>query len=322
MADQLREVPTNSVRPNGKAALRSVDKSEAKWLEFVDSIKSKGILQSLLVRKAKDPETGSDYYSLIDGLHRWTAANDIGLETVPVKIITATDAEALESQMVTNLHQIATKAAKYADGLSRLLALNETLTIPELAEKLGKSLTWLTQMLKLTKLPESIKVLVDEGKINVTNAQELAQLPEAEINDFVDRAMTMSPQQFLPLVKQRRKLLKDAQSQGKEAPPKEFTPAPHLRGIADINKELESLSAGKSLINQFGGETPLDGWKLALDWVRHMDPASQEQQRAEDQARKDEKEKRRLELKAEKDRKKREEAAGAAVDLEEVEAVR
>lgn len=318
MADQVRMLSTSSIRPNGKSALRQVDKSEEAWLEFVDSVKSKGILQSLLVRKAKDPETNDEYYSLIDGLHRWTAATDLGIETVPACITEmSSDAEALEAQMVTNLHQIETKPAAYADGLARLLAVNMALTVPQLAEKLGKSYAWLTQRLKIAKLSTNVKALVDEGKISVTNAQQLAKLPEDEINDFIDRAITLPPQQFIPLVTQRSKQIKDAQSQGRPAPPKEFSPVPTLRGAAEITKEIDSLNAGRGLIAERGAATPLDGWQLALEWAISMDPASQQKQREADDARKAEKEKRRKELAEAKAQKKLEEGARTAVELEE-----
>lgn len=310
----LRYVPVSSVRPN-PAALRQVNKESEDFLEFLDSIRSKGILQSLLVRESKDKESGTTYYALIDGLHRYTAAVELGLDAVPVHIISADDDEALESQIVTNLHTIETKPAEYAKALQRLLAHKETLTIPELAGKLGKSVTWLSERLKLVKLPEKVKTLVDEGKINVTNAQALANLPEDEVNDFVDKAMTMAPGQFVPMAKARAKEVRDAANQGRERKPKEFTPTPFLQGVAAIRDEAESLAIGKSLINQHGASTPLDGWHLALKWAMHMDPGSIDEQRRKYEEQEAEKKERREAAKAEKSRKKQEEAAEVAATL-------
>jgi len=313
--NNLRNVPVSSVRPN-LAALRSVDKKTDQWKEFVDSIRSKGILNPLVGRELKDKDTGQTYIGLVDGLHRFTGACEVGLETVPMNIITADDAEALEAQIVGNIQTIETRAAQYASALKRLLVMNDTLTVMELANKLGKSITWLTERLKLTNLTERIKEIVDEGKIVVTNAQALANLPQDEQADFVDRAITMTPGQFVPLINDRVKDVKDAQKQGKKAEKATWKPTPYLQGVGAIRDEMDNSEIGKSLLHQYGVKDPLEAWKLAIQWVLHMDENSIELEKNKYLEGQKKKEEERLNKKAEKAAKAQEEAAKEAVAAE------
>jgi ParB/RepB/Spo0J family partition protein len=313
--NSLRNVPVASIRPN-LAALRAVDKKTDQWKEFVDSIRSKGVLNPLVGRELKDKDTGQTYIGLVDGLHRFTGACEVGLETVPMHIITADDAEALEAQIVGNIQTIETRAAQYAAALKRLLVMNDTLTIMELAQKLGKSVTWLTERLKLTNLTEKIKELVDEGQITVTNAQALANLPTDEQTEYVDRAITMTPGQFVPLVNDRAKDIRDAQKQGKKAEKGEWKPTPYLQGAGVIRDELEKLEIGKSLLHEHGVKDPLEAWKLAVSWVLHLDEGSIKVERQKYLEGQKKKEEERMAKKAEKAKKAAEEAAKTAVAVE------
>lgn len=310
--NSLRHVPVNSIRPN-LAALRGVDKKTEEWKEFCDSIKEKGVLNPVVGRELKDKETGQSYIGLVDGLQRYTAACDMGLETIPMHIISADDAEALEAQIVGNIQKIETKAAQYADALKRLLVMNDTLTLRELSTKLGKSLTWLTERLKITNLTEKIKELVDDEKIVVTNAQALANLPPDEQGDYLDRAITMPPGQFVPLANERSNEIKSAQRQGKKAPKKEWGPSPFPQSTAAIREELEQFNVGKSMLHQYKVTDPFEAWKLAIKWVLHMDDTSVEVERQKFLESQKQKEAERLAKKEEKAKKAREEAAKLAV---------
>jgi ParB/RepB/Spo0J family partition protein len=313
--DALRFLPLVSIRPS-EVALRSVDKDDEKYHGIRDSIAQHGVINPISVREMKDNETGKTVYGIIDGLHRYTGSIDAGLDTIPAHIIQADEAKVLEMQIIGNLHVVETKPAEYSKQLHKLLALNPTMTTLELANKLGKSITWLSERFNLVKLSENIQELVNDGTINITNACNLAKLPPEEQVNFVDRAITMTPSEFVPTVTIRAKQIRDAKRQGKsDTGPKEFEPPVFMQKLSALKSELKDLNIGKGLINQYGIRDPIDAWKMAIAWALHLDPASIEASRLEDEERKKLNEENKAKKKAERDKKKRSEAAGIAAGL-------
>ncbi len=191
------------------------------------------------------------------------------------------------------------------------------MTASELATTLSKSPTWLTERLGLTKLAETIASLVDEGKVNLSNAYALAKLPAEEQANFLDRAMTMSPQEFVPTVNGRLKELRDAKRQGRPATPAEFVPVARLRKFGEVKDELLNPVVGKVLVKELKIEKPEDAFAMGVAWALHMDPASVAADRARDTEAKKAREEERAKRKAEREEKARKEAAEKSANLAE-----
>lgn len=98
-------IPLSKIREN-PVALRSVNRTSPDYLGLVDSIKQVGVMSSISVRELKDPATGDVLYGLIDGLHRFSAAQDAGLSEIPAQIKTFNEAAILEAQIIANAHKI------------------------------------------------------------------------------------------------------------------------------------------------------------------------------------------------------------------------
>jgi ParB family chromosome partitioning protein len=101
------------------------------------------------------------------------------------------------------VHKIETKPVEYSKAILKIIEGNPLLSREELATSLAKTSSWLSERLGLLKLTEEIGKLVDSGEIKLSNAYALAKLPPEEQSDFVDRALTMPPQQFTPTVNAR-----------------------------------------------------------------------------------------------------------------------
>ena len=186
---KLATIKISEIREN-PVALRTVNRQSEDYLGLVASIEQKGFMGAISVRPQKDAESGEEYYELIDGLHRFSAAKDAGISEINVDIIPLSDDLVLEAQILANIHKIETKPAEYTQQLKRILARNPLMTEAELAMKLGKSSSWIQQRLSLTKIEnEEIISLVNEGKIGLANAYALAKLPIEEQTQFVDRAI-------------------------------------------------------------------------------------------------------------------------------------
>lgn len=271
----LKTLDVSEIRES-EAALRSVQRDSEDYAGLVDSIKAHGVLKPILVREDKDPETGATFYWLIDGLQRFTGTKDAGRRNIDAKVVSMTDQEVLEAQIITNIHVIETKPVQYSEQLRRILAGNPTMTVGTLAAKLSRGIAWINDRLGLLKLLKEIGELVDDGKINLTSAYTLAKLPVEEQKDFVERALTLQPQEFVPQVNARKKQLDEARRQGRKADKAEFVPMPHLQKLSDLKTELETGEIAHVLVNRTGTETPVDGFLLGIAWALHLDPVSKE----------------------------------------------
>lgn len=274
----LRNVAVASIRAN-PVALRGVDRENEKYLSLRDDISHKGVMSPIQVREKTDPPgadgaPGVQFFEVTDGLQRFSCASDLGLTTIPVNVINATDAEVLENQITANLCRVDTPLTKYADQLRRMFAMNPTLTLADMAEKVSQSPAWVNQRLGLLKLDEAVQPLVDDGKINIANAYQLSKLPREEQGNFVDSAMTMLTQEFAATVNQRAKEIRDAARQGREANPPKFEAVPHLRKLGELKAEFAKPEAAAVVVAQTGAKTAEAGFAAGVAWALSLDPAS------------------------------------------------
>lgn len=133
---------------------------------LAQSIKEKGVLQPLLVRKKNDK------YEIIVGERRWRAAQLAGLEKVPAIVKDLSDSETLEIALIENLQRENLSAIEEAEGLNRLMSEYEY-TQEVIGKVIGKSRSYIANTLRLLGLPEEIKQLVKESKLSAGHARAL-----------------------------------------------------------------------------------------------------------------------------------------------------
>lgn len=139
---------------------------------LVASIKEKGVLQPLLVRRQ------GNKYELIAGERRWRASKIAGLKEVPVIVKELNDKEVLEVALVENLLRENLSAIEEAEGFQRLID-EFSHTQEALSQIVGKSRSHIANMLRLLSLPDEVKHLVKEGKISAGHARALVGLENA-----------------------------------------------------------------------------------------------------------------------------------------------
>lgn len=318
---EIKTISISEIREN-PVALRAVNRNHEDYLGLVDSMKQKGFFGAITGRSKTDEE--GDYYEVLDGLHRFSAAKDAGLTEINMDVLSMSDAEALELQIMANTHKVETRPVEYSGQLRRLLTANPLMTEAELAERLGKSPQWIAGRLGLNKLTGTAAELVNEGKIKLANAYALAKLPEDEVADFIDRAMTDSPDVFVPACNARVKEIREAKRRGQDAAPREFQPVEFMQKMIDVKGENETGTIGATLIASEGVTSPIEAWKLAVKWFLHVDPQSVEVQKVEDEERREKRaasaEKRKIEKAQKNATKKAEKAKEAADEAEKVSA--
>ena len=139
--------------------------------ELTNSIKERGIIQPLIVRKAEI----EDKYELIAGERRWQAAQNAGLNELPVVIIEADNLKSLEFAIVENVQRKDLNPIEEANGYQRLI--NEFSYDQEKVSKfIGKSRSHIANYLRLLSLPDTIIKLISENKISHGHAKVLVGL--------------------------------------------------------------------------------------------------------------------------------------------------
>lgn len=136
---------------------------------LVDSIRVKGVLEPILVRRDSDK---ADSFEIIAGERRWRAAQTAGLHEVPVIVKELDDREALEIALIENLQREDLTAIEEAEGYKRLMDQFDR-TQEDLAREIGKSRSHVANMMRLLALPESVRVKVQEGDLSAGHARAL-----------------------------------------------------------------------------------------------------------------------------------------------------
>lgn len=320
MKSELKPLLLSSIRLN-PVALRDVNRDSEAFRQLTDSIRSEGVLSAISVRPVSESEIGEDgkKYILIDGLQRFSASQEAGLSEIPANIINRTESEALVTQVIGNVHRIETKPIEYSRAIIRILGYYPAMTLGELGAKLNKSPQWLEKILKLNGLNDSIKPLVDDGKIPVGNAFSLAKFPDEEQLAWVDRAQTMTIAEFTLKADERQKEIRTSNRQGNTVGPEEFKPITLLRSKKDLESEMTAPVMGPALIRELGilegtkdkNEAAQRGFKLGIEWTLNFDKKSIEVQKQKDDARRA----KAIEDKNRRDAEKQEKRAKDAADL-------
>ncbi len=166
---EVHEVSINEITPNPKQP--RTDMGEESVAELADSIRKVGMLQPIVVRPH------GDRYQIIAGERRWIAARAAGLKRVPVRVMSKSEAESLELALIENLQRQDLNAIEEARGYRRLLTEHQ-MTQAELAEKVSKSRSTVTNALRLLDLPEEVQRLVYEGQLSAGHARTVLSVPD------------------------------------------------------------------------------------------------------------------------------------------------
>jgi ParB family chromosome partitioning protein len=167
---ELRMLPIQQIQP-GKYQPRRHWNDEA-LDELAASIRSQGLIQPVVVRAL-----GKDSYELIAGERRWRAAQRAQLSEMPALIKLVPEASVPAMALIENIQREDLTPLEEADALKRLID-DFDITHQQAADAVGRSRAAVSNLLRLTELPASIKKLLDEGKLEMGHARCLLTLPE------------------------------------------------------------------------------------------------------------------------------------------------
>ncbi len=182
-----RRVPIEFLRPNPRNPRRAF--AEAELSDLANSIRSKGIIQPILVRHVPNL---ADVFEIIAGERRWRAAQIASVHDVPVVVLDVGDKEALEIAIIENVQRADLNALEEAEGYQQLGA-EFSYTQQELADVIGKSRSHITNMMRLLKLPEKTKAYVAGGQISAGHARALLAVADSDsvAKRIIDEGLTV-----------------------------------------------------------------------------------------------------------------------------------
>ena len=186
-----RRAPVENLRANPRNPRRTF--SDAELAELTDSVRERGIIQPIVVRAVRGQGNNQDNnFEIIAGERRWRAAQRAGLHEVPVVVVEATDAQALEIAIIENVQRADLNALEEAAGYQALID-NFQHSQDDVAQIVGKSRSHVANTLRLLKLPETIKMQLAAGKLTAGHARMLIGAPNAEAmaNDIVSRGLNV-----------------------------------------------------------------------------------------------------------------------------------
>lgn len=208
LSDGTIMMKINDVEPNREQPRKNFE--EDALLELADSIKQFGVLQPLIVQKRKD------YYEIIAGERRWRAAKIAGVKEIPVIIKEYTNQEILEISLIENIQRENLNPIEEAMAFKKLLT-EFNLKQDEVAERVSKSRTAVTNSMRLLKLGEKVQQMIIDDMISTGHARALLAIDDEEqqyilANKIFDEKLS---------VRETEKLVKEIKNPKKEKPKKE-----------------------------------------------------------------------------------------------------
>ena len=229
----------NKVEPNREQPRKNFD--EDALLELSESIKQFGVLQPLLVQDK------NDYYEIIAGERRWRAAKMAGLKEVPVIIKDLTEQEIVEISLIENIQRENLNPIEEAIAYKRLLT-EFNLKQDEVAERVSKSRTAVTNSMRLLKLNEKVQQMVIDDMITTGHARALLGIENQEKQFQV--AQKIFDEKLS--VRETEKLVKKIQQEKEESKPKkEEKIDPKMEAIlSDLEETMKGILGTKVAINR------------------------------------------------------------------------
>ncbi len=215
-------VDVTAIRPNPFQPRRVFVKEALE--ELVESVRSHGVLEPLLVRPLEDGG-----YELIAGERRWRAAQQAGLKKVPVVIKEAGDHEALELALIENLQRSDLNVIEEAEGY-KVLAGKFNLTQDEISQRVNKARASVANALRLLSLPLEVRRFISEGLLSAGHAKVLLGLAvEAEQCKFAERTVKdgLSVRDLERMVEHARRIPR------KRRESRDDIPAIHVQDLTD-----------------------------------------------------------------------------------------
>ncbi len=236
----VQEIKIDMIKPN-KHQPRKVFEKE-KIDELAASIKEHGIIQPIIVRKANEG------YEIVAGERRCRAAREAGLKEIPAIVRDLTDRENMIFAIIENLQREGLNPIDEAEGFQEMINQYE-LTQEEVSKSVGKSRPYITNQLRLLKLPVKVRELLKTGELTAGHGKVLISIEDENfqlevVNEIIERGLSVRETE--KKIKQQNSKENEDKERTKEKK-KEKTPEARL-----LERELEEKIGTKINITEMG----------------------------------------------------------------------
>ncbi len=178
----MLEIQTNRLQPSPYQPRKSMDDDALR--ELAQSIRAQGVIQPIVVRSIDENQ-----YEIIAGERRWRAAQLAGLIKIPVVVRDISEQAAVAIALIENIQRQDLNAMEEAVALNRLMT-EFSLTHQQVADTVGKSRASVTNLLRLLKLNDDVREMLESGKIEMGHARALLALDGVQQSEIADRVVT------------------------------------------------------------------------------------------------------------------------------------
>lgn len=239
-------IDIDQIKPNAKQPRK--DFNEEKIEELAGSIRVHGLLQPIMVRKA------ARGYEIVAGERRWRAARAAGLKEIPCIVRALTEEQNLLIAIIENLQREGLNAIEEAEAFQSMIS-SFSLTQDEVAKSVGKSRPYVTNALRLLKLPEAVQAMVASGQLSGGHARAIAGIKDqkkqlAAAQMAVDEGWSV----------RQAEVFAGERPAGAPGKRKKALPRRKLREVLDVEEELKAILGTKVTVNNGprGGKIVID----------------------------------------------------------------
>ena len=187
----VKQIPLVQISPNPDQPRKTFNETELN--ELADSIKKQGVLVPIILRAVKNKPY---LYEIVAGERRYRAAQMAGLSEIPALVKTLDDANAMEIALIENVQRENLNPVEEAEGYKNLME-KCGYELGDVSKLIGKSESYIRNLMRINSLPESVKQLIKEGKISPSHARTIAVSddPEQLAHDIINNKLTVAETQ-------------------------------------------------------------------------------------------------------------------------------
>lgn len=237
---RIWQIPIEKLNPNPKQPRQNFEKAPLE--ELANSIREKGVIQPILVRKQPDGE-----FEIIAGERRWRAAQLAGLKEVPAVLKNSEDQETLEIALIENIQRENLNPIEEAEAYEFLIK-KYNLTQNDLAQKVGKERATVANVLRILQLEPGVRQMVSKGEISLGQAKVLLGVTDGTIQAQLAakaRSEALSVRALEKLVARAKLAKDDSTSKKLDA---------RAKAAADLGEELQKLIGSKVALDYDNGK--------------------------------------------------------------------
>lgn len=187
----VKQIPVVQISPNPDQPRKIFNESELKDLS--ESIKEKGVLVPIILRSVQNKPY---LYEIVAGERRYRAAQMANLSEIPALVKNLDDKNAMEIALIENVQRENLNPIEEADGYENLMQ-KCGYSLEDVSKLIGKSISYIRNLMRINSLPESVKQLIKEGKISASHARTIAvsENPEQLAHDIINNNLSVAETQ-------------------------------------------------------------------------------------------------------------------------------